>query len=141
MPAKRGHEGARLFALGVPEVDHAVLYLLASGGLDGRDQRLQTGGSPREAAGESDEQSVVVASAGAVFRCDVREVANVLREHAVAAGDRRAEHLWIGRARETKLRDRGRIDPDSPKRCGHSGRVHLVDEDLHRVSAAAVSLR
>jgi hypothetical protein len=81
----------------------------------------------------------VVAAGDAVLGRDAREVADVLGEHGVAAGDRCAEHLGVGRARKLKLRDRGSLDPRRLKRFGDG--VHLVNEDLHRVSAAAVSLR
>jgi hypothetical protein len=70
-----------------------------------------------------------------------REVADVLGEHAIATGDCGAEHFWIRRAGESKVRDRSGLNPRRLKRTGDGGRVHLVDEDLHRASAAAVSLR
>jgi hypothetical protein len=111
--------------------------LFAGNGLDGGDQRPQTGGAPREAAGQCDEQSVVVTSGGAVLGSDPREVADVLPEHDVSAGDCGAEHLRISRARESKICNGGRFDPSSPKRFGDGRRVHLVDEDVHRASATS----
>ena len=83
----------------------------------------------------------MVTAGGAVLGSDSREVADVLREHGSSRRRLRAEHLRIGRAGESKIRNRGRLDPSGPKRFGDGGRVHLVDEDLHRASAAAVSLR
>jgi len=82
-----------------------------------------------------------IAAGRAVLGSDSREVANVLGEHGVAAGDSSTEHFWVRRAGESKLSDRGGLDPRRLKRFGDSDRVHLVDEDLHRASAAAVSLR
>jgi hypothetical protein len=76
-----------------------------------------------------------------VLGSDLREVADVFREHGVFAGDCGAEHLRIGRARESKICNGGRFDRSGPTRFGEGRRVHLVDEDFHRASAAAVSLR
>ncbi len=67
-------------------------------------------------------QSVVVTSGGAVLGSDSREVADVFREHGVSAGDCGAEHLRIGRARESKICNGGRFDPSGPKRFGDGRR-------------------
>ena len=83
----------------------------------------------------------MVITAGAVVGGDSREVPDVLGEHATAAGDCRTEDLCIGSATESKIRDSGRVDPASSERFCHRGWIHLVDEDLQRPSAAAVSER
>ena len=72
-------------------------------GSDGIDQRLQTGGSAREAARQRDKRFGVVVTAGAVLGGDPRAVPNVLGEHA--DGGCRAEDLFIGSATKSKLRD------------------------------------
>ena len=81
-----------------------------------------------------------MATAGAVVGGDARSP-QVLSEQAKAAGDGRAKYLCIGSAAKSNIRDSCRVDPASPERFGHRGWVHLVDEDLHRASAAAVSAR
>ena len=81
----------------------------------------------------------MVPSSGAVLGGDSREVADVLGEYGIAGGG--GQHLWIRCARKPKVRDRGGLNPRRLERTGDDARVHLVDEDLHRASAAAVSLR
>ena len=83
----------------------------------------------------------MVAAGGAVICGNAREVADVLGEYGIAGGGRRAEHLGVGRSRESKVRHSGGLDSRGLQLFGDGGRIHLVDEDLHRVSAAAVSLR
>lgn len=83
----------------------------------------------------------MVATAGAVVGGDPHEIPNILSEHAKSAGDGRAENLCIGSATKTKIRDSRRFDPARSEGFGHRGWVHLVDENLHRASAAAVSAR
>jgi hypothetical protein len=61
--------------------------LFACNGLDGGDQRLQTDGAPRQAAGHCTEKSVVVTSGGAVLGSNSREVADVFRELLVLSLD------------------------------------------------------
>jgi len=82
---------------------------------------------------------VVVPSGSAVLSGKGREVADVPGKHGIATGDCGAEHFWIRRAGESKIRDRRGLNPRRLKRTGDGGRVHLVDEDLHRASAVAVS--
>ena len=51
-----------------------------------------------------------------------------------------AEDVRVGAATELELHDRDSVEPDRSKALGQRGWVHLLDEELHRASAAAVSL-
>lgn len=80
----------------------------------------------------------MVRSARAVLGGDACEVADVLGEQRVAAGDRRGEDLGVGAAAKLQVSDRCCLDPGCSERLRQSGRVHLVhghDPDVSTLGA------
>jgi hypothetical protein len=130
----------RLLARGALEVDDSVGEQLVFDGPDRCDEWLDPGGSPGEAAREGNQNAGVLATSGAVLGRDTREVADVFGQDDSAARDRGAEDLCVGAAAELELHDGDSVEPDRSKALGQRGWVHLIDEELHRASAAVVSL-
>jgi len=122
------------------EVDDAVVESFIPDGLDGGDQWFDAAGSPREPRGERHQEPVVAAGV-AVLCGDSGEVSDVLGEHDLAAGHRRRENLAVRAAPQFECADRDGFGSSRLQTLGQGRRVHLVEEELHRVSAAAVSLR
>jgi len=72
---------------------------------------------------------------------DVCEVSDVFCEDGPTAGDCSTEYLGVGGAAEPQISQCHGIDPDGPESFGQCRRIDLVDDELHRASAAAVPLR
>ena len=102
------------------------------------DEWLDAGRPPREAARESNQNTGVLATSGAVLGGDTHEVADVFGQDNPTARDRGTEGFCVGAATELEPQDGDSVDPDRPKALGQRGWVHLIDEELHRASAAAV---
>jgi hypothetical protein len=82
-----------------------------------------------------------MAAGSAVLGGDLDEVSDVLGEQNTIASDCGAKDFGVGAACEAERPDRGRLDPGRLDAFGQRGWVHLVKQQLHRMSAAAVSLR
>ncbi len=109
----------------------------AYGGHDRADARTAT----REPGGERDQKPGVMVSSGEVLSRDVREVGDVLREHGVTVSDRCREDLRIGSSCQPKLEHGMSLDARSNDRLREQDGVHLVQQQLQCVPAAAVSRR
>jgi len=81
-----------------------------------------------------------LATGDAVLGGDTREVADVFGQDDPTARDRRAEDFCVGAATELELHDGDGVGPDLSKAVGQRRWVHLIDGELHRASAAVVSL-
>ena len=88
-----------------------------------------------------DDESVVVAAGDTMLGRDPREIADVFGQDGVAARHRRREDLCVGAASQSERRDRERFDSNRAESVGQRRWIHLVNQQLHRASAAAVSLR
>ena len=80
-----------------------------------------------------------MAAADNMLAADPGEVADVLGENRVALVNRDGEHVDVRPTSKPALDHGNGVDALSPQRHGQRGRVHLVEEKLHPLSAAAVS--
>jgi hypothetical protein len=74
-----------------------------------------------------------------MLRRDAREVGDVLGEQRTPVRDRRRKYLRVRAPGDSELNDGAGVDTGRSQRIGQAGRVHLVQQQLQRVSAAAVS--
>ncbi|BBX12709.1 hypothetical protein MNVM_17900 [Mycobacterium novum] len=83
----------------------------------------------------------MVPTSGKVLRGDPREITDVLGENRLAAGHSRCKHGRVIVAGETEAGHRAHRETGCFQTLRQGGRIHLIQKYLHRLSAAAVSLR
>jgi hypothetical protein len=100
-----------------------------------------SGGSPGEPGRQRDQQPSVVIAVGDVLSGYSGEVDDILGKEDIATGNRGSEYVGICVAGEPESGNGGRVNAGGLQATGQRGGIHLIEQELHRASAAAVSLR
>src|SRR5271169_172031 len=72
---------------------------------------------------------------------DPSKVCDVLREQHIAVCGGSSEYIGIGPSPETDLNHGGCFDPSGAQGLSERRRIHLVEQQLQEIDAAAVSRR
>jgi hypothetical protein len=129
----------RITGTAMLEVDEAIIEPITSYGSDCGGNCGVAGRPPREPRRERDQQATVVPARSDVLAAEPGEVTDILSQQRISPVSRSRENVGIGPARHPELSHRGGIDALIPQYLRELHRQHLIEEKLHRASAAAVS--
>lgn len=120
-------------------VDDAIIELIGGYCRDRHHDRAVPGRPTREPWGKRNQHAEVMPPSGDVLTAQPGEVADILGEQSLSAVGRGRENVGVRPVRHSQLSHGNGIDALIPQRLRRLVRVHLVEKQLQRVSAAAVS--
>ena len=121
------------------EVDEAIIEPITGYYSDCRRNSGVAARSPREPRRERDQQTKVVPTRSDVLAAKPGEVTDILGQQRVAPLSRSRKNVGIWPTGHPELSHGNGIDALISQHLRELHRIHLIEEKLHRASAAAVS--
>jgi len=123
------------------QVDESIPELITGYCSDCGRNRGVAGRSPREPRRERDQQTRVMPTRSDVLTAEPGDVTDILGQQRISPGSRSRKDVGIRPTRHPEFGHGCGIDALIPQHLREFHRIHLIEEKLHRASAAAVSCR